>query len=144
MDGRYSLAEVFVTLLDVNDHYPQFVQSVQEKTMVLGTPLKIQATDQDAEEPNNLVDYSITRAEPVNVFDIDAHTGEIRLKNSIRSLEALHNITPSGDYSWSLQVQAKDRGSPSFSTTALLKIDITDTERLSRGSMAAFLIQTKT
>lgn len=143
MDGRYSLAEVFVTLLDVNDHYPQFVQSVQEKTMVLGTPLKIEATDQDAEEPNNLVDYSITRAEPVNVFDIDAHTGEIRLKNSIRSLEALHNITPSGDYSWSLQVQAKDRGSPSFSTTALLKIDITDTERLSRGSMAAFLIQTK-
>ena len=87
-----------------------------------------QATDQDAEEPNNLVDYSITRAEPVNVFDIDAYTGEIRLKNSIRSLEALHNITPSGDYSWSLQVQAKDRGSPSFSTTALLKIDITDTE----------------
>lgn len=87
-----------------------------------------QATDQDAEEPNNLVDYSITRAEPVNVFDIDAHTGEIRLKNSIRSLEALHNITPSGEYSWSLQVQAKDRGSPSFSTTALLKIDITDTE----------------
>ncbi|XP_029324567.1 cadherin-related family member 1 isoform X2 [Mus caroli] len=143
MDGRYSLAEVFVTLLDVNDHYPQFVQSVQEKTMVLGTPLKIEATDQDAEEPNNLVDYSITRAEPVNVFDIDAQTGEIRLKNSIRSLEALHNITPSGDYSWSLQVQAKDRGSPSFSTTALLKIDITDTERLSRGSMAAFLIQTK-
>ncbi|XP_021059229.1 cadherin-related family member 1 [Mus pahari] len=143
MDGRYSLAEVFVTLLDVNDHYPQFVQSVQEKTMVLGTPLKIEATDQDAEEPNNLVDYSITHAEPVNVFDIDAHTGEIRLKNSIHSLEALHNITPSGDYSWSLQVQAKDRGSPSFSTTALLKIDITDTERLSRGSMAAFLIQTK-
>ncbi|ERE86960.1 cadherin-related family member 1 [Cricetulus griseus] len=143
MDGRYSLAEVFVTLLDVNDHYPQFVQSIQEKTMVLGTPVKIEATDQDAEEPNNLVDYSITRAEPVNVFDIDAHTGEIWLKNSIRSLEALHNITPSGDYSWSLQVQAKDRGSPSFSTTALLKIDITDTETLSRGSMAAFLIQTK-
>lgn len=90
--------------------------------------LSAQATDQDAEEPNNLVDYSITRAEPANVFDIDAHTGEIWLKNSIRSLEALHNITPSGDYSWSLQVQAKDRGSPSFSTTALLKIDITDTE----------------
>lgn len=97
-------------------------------TLSLLNPAPPQATDQDAEEPNNLVDYSITRAEPVNVFDIDAHTGEIRLKNSIRSLEALHNITPSGDYSWSVQVQAKDRGSPSFSTTALLKIEITDTE----------------
>lgn len=62
------------------------------------------------------------------MFDIDAHTGEIRLKDFIRSLDALHNITLGGDCIWSLQVQAKDRGSPSFSTTALLKIDITDTE----------------
>ncbi|KAG8520613.1 Cadherin-related family member 1, partial [Galemys pyrenaicus] len=143
MEGRYSLAEVYVTLLDVNDHYPQFGKSIQEKTMVLGTPVKIEATDQDAEEPNNLVDYSITHAEPANVFDIDAHTGEIRLKNSIHSLDALHNITPSGDHTWSLEVQAKDRGSPSFSTTALLKIDIIDTEMLSRDPMAAFLMQTK-
>ncbi|XP_045732192.2 cadherin-related family member 1 [Mirounga angustirostris] len=143
MEGKYSLAEVFVTLLDVNDHYPQFGKSIQEKTMVLGTPVKIEATDQDAEEPNNLVDYSITHAEPANVFDIDAHTGEIRLKNSIRSLDALYNITPSGDFTWSLEVQAKDRGSPSFSTTALLKIDITDTEMLSRSPMATFLMQTK-
>ncbi|XP_065750515.1 cadherin-related family member 1 [Phocoena phocoena] len=143
MEGRYSLAEVFVTLLDVNDHYPQFGKRVQEKTMVLGTPVKIEAIDQDAEEPNNLVDYSITHAEPANVFDIDTHTGEIRLKNSIRSLDALHNITPSGDHTWSLEVQAKDRGSPSFSTTALLKIDIIDTEMLSRNPMAAFLMQTK-
>ncbi|XP_007533991.1 cadherin-related family member 1 isoform X1 [Erinaceus europaeus] len=143
MEGRSSLAEVFVTLLDVNDHYPQFGNSVQEKTMVLGTPLKIEATDQDAEEPNNLVDYSITHADPVNVFDIDAHTGEIRLKNSIRSLDALHNITSSEGHTWSLEVQARDRGSPSFSTTALLKIDIIDTEMLSQGPMAAFLMQTK-
>uniref|UniRef100_A0A8B9YTD9 Cadherin-related family member 1 n=1 Tax=Bos mutus grunniens TaxID=30521 RepID=A0A8B9YTD9_BOSMU len=143
MEGRYSLAEVFITLLDVNDHYPQFGKSVQEKTMVLGTPVKIEATDQGAEEPNNLVDYSITHAEPANVFDINAHTGEIWLKNSIRSLDALHNITPNGDRTWSLEVQAKDRGSPSFSTTALLKIDIVDTEMLSRSPMAAFLMQTK-
>ncbi|KAK2497201.1 hypothetical protein MC885_006808 [Smutsia gigantea] len=143
MEGRYSLAEVFITLLDVNDHYPQFGKSIQEKTMVLGTPVKIEATDQDAEEPNNLVDYSITHAEPANVFDIDAHTGEIRLKNSIHSLDALRNITSNGDGTWSLEVQAKDRGFPSFSTTALLRIDIIDTEMLSRSPMAAFLMQTK-
>lgn len=87
-----------------------------------------QAIDQDAEEPSNLVDYSIIRAEPANVFNIDAHTGEIRLKNSIRSLDALHNITHNRGCTWSLEVQAKDRGSPSLSTTALLKIDITDPE----------------
>lgn len=103
-----------------------FTQMLPQSPVLSVAPCT-QATDQDAEEPNNLVDYSITHAEPVNVFDIDAHTGEIRLKNSISSLEVLHNITPSGeDCTWSLQVQAKDRGSPSFSTTALLKIDITD------------------
>ncbi|XP_069316795.1 cadherin-related family member 1 [Eulemur rufifrons] len=143
VEGKYSLAEVFITLLDVNDHYPRFKKSVQKEMMVLGAPVKIEATDEDAEEPNNLVDYSITRAEPANVFDIDAHTGEIWVKNSIRSLDALHNITHSGDCTWSLEVQAKDRGSPSFSTTALLKIDITDTETLARSPMAAFLIHTK-
>ncbi|KAL0615925.1 Cadherin-related family member 1 [Plecturocebus cupreus] len=143
MEGKYSVAEVFITLSDVNDHCPQFGNSVQKKTMVLGTPVKIEAIDEDAEEPNNLVDYSITHAEPANVFDINAHTGEIWLKNSIRSLDALHNITPGRDCIWSLEVQAKDRGSPSFSTTALLKIDITDAETLSRSPMAAFLIQTK-
>lgn len=42
MEGRSSLAEVFVTLLDVNDHYPQFGENFQEKTMVLGTPVKIE------------------------------------------------------------------------------------------------------
>ena len=74
------------------------------------------------------MDYSITHVEPANVFNINAHTGEIWLKNSIRSLDVLHNITPNGDSTWSLEVQAKDRGSPSFSTTALLKIDIVDPE----------------
>lgn len=42
MEGKYSLAEVLITLLDVNDHHPQFAKSIQEKTMVLGTPLKIE------------------------------------------------------------------------------------------------------
>ncbi|XP_058155379.1 cadherin-related family member 1 isoform X2 [Dasypus novemcinctus] len=143
MAGRSSLAEVCVTVLDINDHSPQFGQSVQEKTMVLGTPVKIEATDRDAEEPNNLVDYSITRAEPADVFDIDARTGEIRLKSSVGSLEALRNATPGGGGTWSLEVQAKDRGSPSFSTMALLRIDITDPETLRRDPVAAFLAQTK-
>lgn len=94
----------------------------------MSVPPCAQAIDHDAEEPNNLVDYSITHAEPANVFNINAHTGEIQLKNSIRSLDALNNVTCNKDYTWSLEVQAKDRGSPSFSTTALLKIDIIDTE----------------
>lgn len=66
------------------------------------------------------------QADPANVFDIDQSTGEIKLKSYIRSLDIIHNITNNKDCIWSLVVQAKDRGSPSFSTTAVLKIDITE------------------
>lgn len=51
MEGRYSLAEVIVTLNDVNDHYPQFGQRIQEKTMVLGTPVKIEVGFKDNSVP---------------------------------------------------------------------------------------------
>uniref|UniRef100_A0A8B9EHH1 Cadherin-related family member 1 n=1 Tax=Anser cygnoides TaxID=8845 RepID=A0A8B9EHH1_ANSCY len=138
-DGKYSLAEVFITVLDVNDHSPEFNENIQEKTMIIGSPVKIEAIDQDAEEPNNIVDYSIMQADPANVFDIDQSTGEIKLKSYIRSLDIIHNITKNKDCIWSVVVQAKDRGSPSFSTTAVLKIDITEEVR----PMAAFLMQTK-
>uniref|UniRef100_A0A8D0GFV1 Cadherin-related family member 1 n=1 Tax=Sphenodon punctatus TaxID=8508 RepID=A0A8D0GFV1_SPHPU len=141
-EGKYSLAEVFITVLDVNDHSPEFNENIQEKTMIIGSPVKIEAIDQDAEEPNNIVDYSIMQADPANVFDIDQSTGEIKLKSYIRSLDIIHNITKNKDCIWSLVVQAKDRGSPSFSTTAVLKIDITE-ETLHKGPMAAFLMQTK-
>nr|XP_056706092.1 cadherin-related family member 1 isoform X1 [Euleptes europaea] len=141
-EGKYSLSEVFITVLDVNDHSPAFNENIQEKTMVIGSPVKVQAIDQDAEEPNNIVDYSIMQADPADVFDIDPSTGEIKLKSYIRSLDIIYNITNNRDCIWSVVVQAKDRGSPSFSTTAVLKIDITD-ETLHRGPMGPFLMQTK-
>ncbi|KAM4704148.1 cadherin-related family member 1 isoform 2-T2 [Rhinophrynus dorsalis] len=125
-EGKYSLAEVFVTVLDINDHCPEFAENIHEKTMIIGTPVKIEATDQDAEEPNNIVDYSIMQADPANVFDIDQNTGEIKLKSYIRSLDIIQNITHNKDCKWSVVVQAKDRGSPSFSTTAVVKIDVTE------------------
>ncbi|CAI9597626.1 unnamed protein product, partial [Staurois parvus] len=125
-EGKYSLAEVFVTVLDINDHCPEFSENIQEKTMVIGSPVKIEATDEDAEEPNNVVNYSIMQADPDNVFDIDQNTGEIKLKSYIRSLDVIQNITRNKNCKWSVVVQAKDRGSPSFSTTAVVKIDVTE------------------
>ena len=41
-EGKYSLAEVFVTVLDLNDHSPAFNQNLLEKTMVIGAPVMIQ------------------------------------------------------------------------------------------------------
>ncbi|CAL1599657.1 unnamed protein product [Knipowitschia caucasica] len=125
-EGKYSLAEVFVTVADMNDHPPEFQEKQLEKTMIIGSPVKVEAVDDDAESPNNLIEYSIMRADPDNAFDINAETGEIYLKPHIKTMEIVQNITRQKDCTWSLVVQAKDLGSPSFSTTALVNIDITE------------------
>ncbi|XP_066549642.1 cadherin-related family member 1 isoform X2 [Amia ocellicauda] len=125
-EGKYSLAEVFVTVLDMNDHSPEFNENFLEKTMIIGAPVKVEAIDDDAEEPNNVIEYSIMQADPDNIFDINTDTGEIKLKSYIKSMEIVQNITKQKDCKWSVVVQAKDRGSPSFSTTAVVKIDITE------------------
>jgi len=44
-DGKYSLAEMFITVLDVNDHSPEFNENIQEKTMIIGSPVKIEVSD---------------------------------------------------------------------------------------------------
>ncbi|XP_017570787.2 cadherin-related family member 1 isoform X1 [Pygocentrus nattereri] len=141
-EGKYSLAEVFVTVLDLNDHPPEFDENFLEKTMIIGAPVKVEAVDDDAEEPNNVIEYSIMKADPENVFDINTSTGEIKLKPFIKSMEIVQNITRQKDCKWSVVVQARDGGSPSFTTTAVVKIDITEANPLS-GPMAAFLMQSR-
>ncbi|CAB1431033.1 unnamed protein product, partial [Pleuronectes platessa] len=144
MDGKYSLAEVFVTVLDLNDHPPAFNENFLEKTMVIGAPVKIEAVDDDAEVPNNVIEYAIMKAEPDNnIFDIDIDTGEIVLKSYIKSMAIIQNITKQRDFTWSLVVQARDRGKPSFSTTAVVKIDITEATQLNGGPWGSFIMQSR-
>ncbi|KAI3363237.1 hypothetical protein L3Q82_011867, partial [Scortum barcoo] len=143
-EGKYSLAEVFVTVLDLNDHPPAFNDNFLETTMVIGAPVKIEAVDDDAEVPNNVIEYAIMKADPDNnIFDINADTGEIMLKSYIKSMAIIQNITKKRDCTWSLVVQARDRGQPSFSTTAVVKIDITEATQLSGGPLGSFLMQSR-
>lgn len=88
-----------------------------------------QAVDEDAESPNNVIEYSIMTADPDNAFEINTDTGEIMLKPFIKSMEIVQNITKEKECRWSLVVQARDRGSPSFSTTAVVNFDITEAVR---------------
>ncbi|XP_075339229.1 cadherin-related family member 1a [Odontesthes bonariensis] len=143
-EGKYSLAEVFVTVLDLNDNPPAFNDNFLEKTMVIGAPVKIEAIDDDAEVPNNVIEYTIMKAEPDNnIFDINADTGEIQLKSYIKSMAIIQNITKKRDCTWSLVVQARDRGQPSFSTTAVVKIDITEATHLKGGPLGSLLMQNR-
>lgn len=41
-EGKYSLSEVFVTVLDMNDHSPAFDEKLLEKTMIIGTPVRVE------------------------------------------------------------------------------------------------------
>uniref|UniRef100_A0A4W4H3F5 Cadherin domain-containing protein n=1 Tax=Electrophorus electricus TaxID=8005 RepID=A0A4W4H3F5_ELEEL len=141
-EGKYSMAEVFVTVLDINDHPPEFNENLLEKIMIIGAPVKIEAVDGDAEEPNNVIEYSIMKADPANVFDINSSTGEIKLKPFIKSMEIVQNITRKKDCKWSVVVQAQDQGSPSFITTAVVKIDLTEANQLT-GPMTNFLLQSR-
>eukprot|EP00063_Salmo_salar_P037727 XP_014012562.1 PREDICTED: cadherin-related family member 1-like [Salmo salar] len=141
-EGKYSLAEVFVTVLDLNDHPPEFNENFLEKTMIIGALVKIEAQDDDAEGPNNVIEYSIMKTDPENIFDINADTGEIKLKSYIKSMDIVQNITKQNDCIWSVVVQAQDRGSPSFSTTTVVKIDITEATQL-RGPLASFFVQSR-
>ncbi|XP_003961205.1 cadherin-related family member 1 [Takifugu rubripes] len=141
-EGKYSLAEVFITVLDMNDHPPEFNEDLLEKTMIIGAPVKVEAVDEDAESPNNVIEYSIMTADPDNAFEINTDTGEIMLKPFIKSMEIVQNITKEKECRWSLVVQARDRGSPSFSTTAVVNIDITEATPL-KGPMAAFLLRSR-
>lgn len=99
--------------------------------------------DEDAESPNNVIEYSIMTADPDNAFEINTDTGEIMLKPYIKSMEIVQNITKEKDCKWSLVVQARDRGSPSFSTTAVVNIDITEAVRpaLTHSMLAELFIQ---
>lgn len=36
------MAEVFVTVLDMNDHPPEFNEDLLEKTMIIGAPVKVE------------------------------------------------------------------------------------------------------
>ncbi|XP_031434505.1 cadherin-related family member 1 isoform X2 [Clupea harengus] len=141
-EGKYSLAEVFVTILDLNDHPPEFNNNFLETTMIIGAPVKIEAIDEDAEEPNNIIEYSIMKTEPDNIFDINADTGEIVLKSYIKSMDIVQNITNQKECTWSVVIQARDRGSPSFVTTTVVKIDITEATQLN-GPFASFLMQSR-
>lgn len=43
-EGKYNLAEVFVTVLDMNDHPPEFNEELLEKTMIIGAPVKVEVS----------------------------------------------------------------------------------------------------
>lgn len=52
-EGKYSLAEVFVSVLDMNDHPPEFNEELLEKTLIIGTPVRVEVKNVELFPSNN-------------------------------------------------------------------------------------------
>ncbi|XP_034086831.1 protocadherin alpha-3-like isoform X7 [Gymnodraco acuticeps] len=115
---------IIVRLLDVNDNAPVFSQEVysvmlDENAPIGKTVIQVNATDLD-EGPNGDVVYSFSNSVSyrlLNMFDLNAITGEISVKGLI-------NYEEKDKYE--IEIQASDKGLASLSTQKSVIIKIVD------------------
>ena len=84
---KESVCQVLVTVLDVNDHKPEFrVKNdtiyLSEKTLVGSIVYWANATDQDKDENGNII-YSIVKESGEQIFGVNAKTGAVILNKTL-------------------------------------------------------------
>ncbi|KAI8782077.1 protocadherin Fat 4 [Biomphalaria glabrata] len=118
-DASTSTTSLSIILSDVNDNYPQFsltmfIFSINENVAVGTTVGTVVVTDKDVGS-NGAVTLSKVGGNGLNFFDIDATTGVVTTKTTI-------------DYEtfsvFYLTVKAQDGGTPSLTSTGLVKVTI--------------------
>ncbi|XP_060109586.1 protocadherin alpha-5-like isoform X1 [Heteronotia binoei] len=110
-----------ITVIDANDNAPVFNQSVYKvklfESVADGTlVIHPNATDLD-EGINQEISYSFSNNAPSNIFTIDSDTGEIKVKGNVDFEE--NNV-------YSIEIEAKDKGSPPLSGHCTILIEILD------------------
>lgn len=116
-----NLATLNISVIDSNDNQPQFTQTsynarIREDSLVGDKILQVQANDLDSGE-NGHVSYSIVRGDRLHQFSIEKSTGYV----SVASQLDRESIS-----SYVVEIEALDNGEPSFSSYALLNIEISD------------------
>uniref|UniRef100_A0A8C5LC81 Dachsous cadherin related 2 n=1 Tax=Jaculus jaculus TaxID=51337 RepID=A0A8C5LC81_JACJA len=119
--GHRAYSQVSVSIQDVNDNSPRFDRrsyqaSVSEGQLFNAHVIQVFATDLDG-GLNGLVEYSIISGNQDEAFQVDALCGVITT-NAILDRES------TGSYS--LIVQATDKGMPKLSDTTLIKVQVAD------------------
>lgn len=106
--------DVMIEVRDVNEAYPQLLSDVL--TIIDGTIAGTQLDDLDAvdEDIQQVVKYRL-RSGDTSFFTIDSDTGELQLASDA-------NMAQKSQYK--IFVEAYDDGTPSFSTTAQLIINV--------------------
>ncbi|EDO46189.1 predicted protein, partial [Nematostella vectensis] len=118
---KYDTAQVTIFIEDVNDHSPVFSPSnyskqIPESTVIGSTVVTVTATDLDS-GPRGRLEYRLISGNVKGAFNIDANSGSIRV-----SSELDRETTPS----YSLQVEARDGGSTSRSSSTRVTIALQD------------------
>ncbi|NXX10954.1 DSG2 protein, partial [Podargus strigoides] len=111
-----------IKVVDINDNFPVFshevfVGSIEELSETGTIVMRINATD--ADEPNNLnskIAFRIISQSPSAAFSMDKDTGEVRV--------AKINLDRETQSSYSLVVEAKDRGGESGGNAATCSLEI--------------------
>ncbi|XP_009579876.1 PREDICTED: LOW QUALITY PROTEIN: desmoglein-2-like, partial [Fulmarus glacialis] len=111
-----------IKIVDINDNFPVFshevfVGSVEELSETGTIVMRINATD--ADEPNNLnskIAFRIISQSPGAAFSMDKDTGEVRV--------AKINLDRETQSSYSLMVEAKDRGGELGGNAATCSLEI--------------------
>ena len=123
-NAKYSLARVFVTVLDINDCAPEFgaaryLKVTVAEDMPLGTVIAtLQATDKDLGSGGRIT-YSLVSGYGKGSFRIDPKTGVVRISSYLNyETRQIYNIT----------VQARDGGDPPLQNYATLIVQITDVD----------------
>ena len=130
-DGESTdLASLFVNVLDENEFTPEFFgdtlfilnEEVDNGTLV-GT---ITANDGDGSAPNNVVTYSFAMQNSIeDYFFLDGSSGRITTAD-VLDREMLTNVFPLPSSSLSIQVFARDGGSPSLQSSRVYTITLLD------------------
>uniref|UniRef100_A0A673T5X8 Dachsous cadherin-related 2 n=1 Tax=Suricata suricatta TaxID=37032 RepID=A0A673T5X8_SURSU len=120
--GHRTFSKVAVLIQDVNDNLPCFEQSMYQISVPEGHfsnahIIQVFATDLDS-GLNGLIEYSILSGNRGEAFHMDALSGVVTA-NAILDYEFTN--------SYSLIVQATDKGMPRLSGTSVIKIQVTDT-----------------
>ncbi|KAG8454113.1 hypothetical protein GDO86_000669 [Hymenochirus boettgeri] len=116
-----STVEVIVVVLDINDNAPHFLQrhlkvEISENILTGTDLIQVIATDAD-EGPNGMVRYTIVDGNPSKEFRIDSVTGVLSIAKPLDREKKS---------SYSLKIQASDRGNSPRSDTATVNIFLTD------------------
>nr|AAR10443.1 cadherin protein [Homo sapiens] len=119
--GHRAYCKVAVLIQDENDNSPCFEQSiyqasVSESQLYNAHVIQVFATDLDS-GLNGLIEYSILSGNQEEAFQIDALSGVITTKAILD-----YELTSS----YSLIVQATDKGMPRLSNTTVIKVQVTD------------------